>query len=311
MMLLRGDSVANELLDRLTRLRRERKAVILSHNYQRGEVQDVADFCGDSLGLSRQAAATDAEVIVFCGVHFMAQTAKLLSPEKTVVMPDVDAGCPMADMIAPEDVRRLRAEHPGAAVVAYVNTTAEVKAESDVCCTSANAVKVVEAAAAQGATEIIFIPDKNLAAWVARHTRATIIAYRGFCPTHVHITTEAVGRLRAEHPDAVFMCHPECEPEVVDLADVVLSTSGMLKFARETDAAEIIVGTEVGLLHPLEKDSPGKRFYGFREAVCPNMKKTTLEKLVHSLETLTTQIEIDEAIAERARATVEKMVKYV
>jgi len=301
--------VSSEVIDNIERLRGERKAVILAHNYQRGEVQDRADFCGDSLGLSRQAAATEAEVIVFCGVHFMAQTAKLLSPGKTVIMPDIDAGCPMADMITPEDTRRLKEEHPGAPVVAYVNTTAEVKAESDVCCTSANAVKVVEGVAAQGAQEIIFIPDRNLAAWVARHTKVRIIPARGFCPTHVHISAAAVREQREAHPGALFMCHPECEPEVVDLADVVLSTSGMLKFARDTEAPEIIVGTEIGLLHPLQKDNPGKTFYGFREAVCPSMKKTTLASLGRALETMTTEIEIEEAIAERARRSVERMVE--
>ena len=298
-----------QLIETIERLRRARKAVILAHNYQRGEVQDVADFCGDSLGLSRRAAATEAEVIVFCGVHFMAQTAKLLSPRKTVIMPDADAGCPMADMITPADTRRLKEEHPGAPVVAYVNTTAEVKAESDVCCTSANAVKVVDGVAAQGAQEIIFIPDRNLAAWVGRHTKVRIVPARGFCPTHVHISAAAVREQREAHPGALFMCHPECEPEVVDLADVVLSTSGMLRFARETEAQEIIVGTEVGLLHPLEKDSPRKTFYSFREAVCPNMKKTTLASVARALETMAMEIEIDQAIAERARRSVERMVE--
>jgi len=302
--------VSDELAGRIGRLKRERKAVILVHNYQNPEIQDLADFAGDSLGLSRQAAATEAEVIVFCGVHFMAQTAKLLSPQKTVLLPDMEAGCPMADMIAPQQVRELRSRHPSAVAVAYVNTTAEVKAEVDVCCTSANAVKVVEAVGRE-AEEVIFVPDKNLAHWVAQQTKVRIIAHKGFCPTHVWITAEAVGKKREEHPDALFMCHPECEPGVVDLADEVLSTSGMLKFARETDAREIIVGTEIGLLYPLRKDSPDKTFIGFPEAVCPNMKRTTLEKVAQALETLTPRIEIEEAIASRARASVERMVQYV
>ena len=303
-------TVSDEQVTRIEALKQEKSAVILVHNYQPAEVQDIADFQGDSLGLSRQAAQTDAEVIVFCGVHFMAQTAKLLCPEKTVLLPAPDAGCPMADMITPEQTLRLKEKHAGAPVVAYVNTTAEVKAETDVCCTSANAMKVVEAVAEE-AEEIIFIPDRNLAAWVAREAEAKIIPHRGFCPTHVYITPEAVSRQRADHPKAVFMCHPECEPEVLDLADVVLSTSGMLKFAGETDAEEIIVGTEVGLLYPLKKENPGKRFYGFDIAVCPNMKKTTLEKVVAALETLELRIEIAPEIADRARASVERMVEIV
>lgn len=300
----------DERVEKIEALKRERNAIILVHNYQPPEIQDIADFTGDSLGLSRQAAQTDADVIVFCGVHFMAQTAKLLSPGKTVLLPAPDAGCPMADMITTEQTRRLKEQYAGASVVAYVNTTAEVKAETDVCCTSANALKVVEAVA-QEAERIIFIPDKNLAHWVARQTTAEIIAHRGFCPSHVYITPEAVMREKARHPEALFMCHPECEPEVVDLADEVLSTSGMLKFGRETDAQEIIVGTEVGLLYPLKKGNPGKRFYGFDVAICPNMKKTTLEKVVTSLETLEPRIEIEPEIADRARASVERMVEIV
>jgi quinolinate synthase len=303
-------TVSQELVDRIARLKRERNAVLLVHNYQIPEVQDLADFAGDSLGLSRQAAATSADVIVFCGVHFMAQTAKLLSPQKTVLLPDAGAGCPMADMITPEEVRQLRAEHPNAAVVAYVNTTAEVKAEVDVCCTSANAVKVIEAVGRE-AEEVIFVPDKNLAHWVAQQVGVKVIPYRGFCPTHVWITPEAVQQQRAEHPGALFMCHPECEPEVAALADEVLSTSGMLKFAQRTDATEIIVGTEVGLLYPLQKGNPGKTFYGFPAAVCPNMKKTTPEKVALALETLQPQIDIPEEIAARARRSVERMVQYV
>lgn len=297
------------LVERIGELKGERKAVILAHNYQLPEVQDIADFTGDSLGLSRQAAATEAEVIVFCGVHFMAQTAKLLSPEKIVLLPALDAGCPMADMIIPERLRELRAEHPRAKVVAYVNTSAEVKAEVDVCCTSANAVKVVEAMG-QEADEVLFVPDKNLAHWVAGQVTVKVIPYRGFCPTHVWITPDAVQKQREEHPHALFMCHPECEPEVVALADEVLSTSGMLKFARTAEAREIIVGTEVGLLHPLRKDSPEKTFYGFPSALCPNMKKTTLDKVAAALETLTPRIEIPEDIAARARQSVERMVQY-
>ncbi|MGQ9733117.1 MAG: quinolinate synthase NadA [Candidatus Zipacnadales bacterium] len=302
--------MGEQLVRRIAELKRQRYAVILVHNYQNPEIQDIADLTGDSLGLSRQAAATKAEVIIFCGVHFMAQTAKLLSPQKTVLLPDLQAGCPLADMVTPEDVRRLRTEHPQAPVVAYVNTTAEVKAEADVCCTSANALPVVEFAGRESG-EVIFVPDRNLAHWVARQTKVKVIASRGFCPTHVHITTAAVERKKAEHPEALFMCHPECEPEVVDLADEVLSTSGMLRFARQTNVTEIIVGTEIGLLYPLRKENPDKTFYGFEEAVCPNMKRTTLHKVIHSLETLSPSIEIEPHIAERARTSVQRMVEIV
>lgn len=303
-------TVSKELVERIRQLKQERNAVILVHNYQNPEIQDLADFTGDSLGLSRQAATTDADVIVFCGVHFMAQTAKLLSPNKIVLLPDPTAGCPMADMITPQQMRDMRASHPSAAAVAYVNTTAEVKAEVDVCCTSANAIEVIEAIGRE-VEEVLFVPDKNLAHWVAQQTAVKIIPHQGFCPTHVWITAEAVRRQRFEHPDALFMCHPECEPEVVALADQVLSTSGMLKFARTTSVREIIVGTEVGLLYPLRKENPEKVFYGFPEAVCPNMKKTTLEKVLRTLETMTPRIEIPEEVAVRARRSVERMVEYV
>ena len=294
----------------IAELKARRNAAILAHNYQNPEIQDIADLAGDSLELSRKAAATDADVIVFCGVHFMAQTAKLLSPQKTVLLPDLYAGCPMADMITGERMREMRREHPNAVAVAYVNTTVEVKAEVDVCCTSANALKVVETVARE-ADEIVFVPDKNLAHWVARQTAVHIIPHRGFCPTHAYITPEAVQRSKAQHPDAAFICHPECEPEVVDLADEVLSTSGMLKFAAQTGADEIIVGTEVGLLYPLSKAAPQKRFYGFDQAVCPNMRKTTLAKVVQALEALEPRIEIQASVADRARASVERMVQIV
>ncbi len=299
--------MSESLVQHIRRLAKRRNAIILAHNYQPGEVQDIADITGDSLGLSREAAATDADVIVFCGVHFMAQTAKLLSPDKLVLMPEPEAGCPMADMIDAERLRAFKRRHPGAPVVAYVNTTAEVKAGSDICCTSANAVKVVRALGDE--PEIIFIPDEHLARWAREQTGANIIAYPGFCPTHMHITGEMVARAKAEHPNAVVIAHPECRKEVVDQADEVLSTSGMLRFGRETDAQEIIVATEHGLLHPLQKDSPGKTFHVFEEAICPNMKRTTLEKVVRSLEELVFEITIPEDIAARARGAVQRMVE--
>ncbi|MCE5218623.1 quinolinate synthase NadA [bacterium] len=296
----------SELINEINALRQERKAVLLAHNYQRPEVQDIADFTGDSLGLSRQAARAEAEVIVFCGVHFMAQTAKLLSPSKTVLLPEKEAGCPMADMISPEQLREFKAQYPGAPVVAYVNTTAEVKAESDICCTSANAVEVVKSL---DADRILFIPDRNLGSWVARAVPDTeILLYPGFCPTHQYITAEDIQKAKQEHPAALVLAHPECAAEVLALADAVRSTSGMLRFARESDASEFIVATEMGLLHPLQKDNPGKTFYPLFSALCPNMKLTTLESIRRALTTNTHVIEIDEGIAGRARATVERMV---
>jgi len=294
------------LMVEISRLREERRAVILAHNYQRPEVQDIADFTGDSLGLSRQAAQTDAEVIVFCGVHFMAQTAKLLSPQKTVLLPDLEAGCPMADMITPGQLRAFKAQHPGLPVVAYVNTTAEVKAESDICCTSANAVEVVRSLEAE---EVLFIPDRNLGRWVAKHVpEKRVICYEGFCPTHEFITAELIQEARREHPNAIVMAHPECLEEVVEIADVVRSTSGMLKYARESEAQEFIVATEMGILHPLQKDSPGKRFYPMFVALCPNMKVTTLESVRRALDEGRNVIDVPEDIARRARVTVERMV---
>lgn len=295
------------LIADIKRLREQRHAVILAHNYQRPEVQDIADFTGDSLGLSRQAARTDAQVIVFCGVHFMAQTAKLLSPQKTVLLPEVEAGCPMADMITPERLRAFKAQYPGAPVVAYVNTTAEVKAESDICCTSANAVEVVRSLDAE---IVLFVPDRNLGRWVAKHVpEKRVICYDGFCPTHEFITADMVRDARDQHPGAIVMAHPECLEEVVEIADVVLSTSGMLRHARESDAREFIVATEMGILHPLQTDSPEKRFYPMFVALCPNMKLTTLESLKQSLERSIHAIEVPEDVAATARRTVERMVE--
>jgi len=284
-----------------------RRAVILAHNYQRAEVQDVADFVGDSLGLSREAAATDAEVIIFCGVHFMAETAKLLAPGKTVILPEPDAGCPMADMITGEKLVAWKAEYPGVPVVTYVNSTAEVKALTDVCCTSANAPQVVRSL---GVDRVLFAPDRNLAAWVAEQVPGVeIIAWQGFCPTHERIKAQHVLDAIDAHPDAEVLAHPECRPEVLALADAVLSTSGMLRRAAESPAREFIVVTEEGLLHGLHKAAPTKSFFTVDPcAVCPNMKKTTLEKVLASLETLEPRIEVPERIAAAALASVERMI---
>lgn len=284
-----------------------RRAVILAHNYQRAEVQDVADLVGDSLGLSRAAAATEAEVIIFCGVHFMAETAKLLAPGKTVVLPELEAGCPMADMITADKLRTWKAQYPGVPVVTYVNSTAEVKALTDVCCTSANAPQVVRSL---NADRVLFAPDRNLAAWVASQVPGVeVIAWQGFCPTHERIRAEHVALAKDAYPEAEVMAHPECRAEVLALADAVLSTSGMLRHAAESPAREFIVVTEEGLLHGLQKAAPGKRFYALEPCpVCPNMKKTTLEKVLAALETLEPRIEVPADIAAAALASVERMV---
>jgi len=295
-----------QLSEEIKQLKEERKAVILAHNYQLPEIQDTADFLGDSLGLSQQAAATEAEVIIFCGVHFMAETAKLLSPEKTVLMPDPSAGCPMADMITPESLREFRQPYPDAPVVSYVNTTAEVKAESDICCTSSNAVRVVESLEEQ---TILFTPDANLGEWVQEQLPdKALIIYPGHCYVHVHIRSETIQELKQEHPQAVLMAHPECIKEVRDVADVVTSTGGMVRFARESEARQIIVGTEQGLCYPLRQENPEKTFYEIKAALCPNMKKTTLPKLAACLREMSGEITIPPDIAEQARASVERMV---
>jgi len=288
-------------------LARERDAVILAHNYQRGEIQDVADFTGDSLGLSREAAATSASTIVFAGVHFMAETAKLLSPDKTVLIPEPRAGCPMADMVTGEQLEAWRNEHPGVPVVTYVNSSAEVKAFSDVCVTSANAVNVVRAL---GAEKILFAPDRNLGSWVARSLpKVEVVLWEGWCPTHDEVTVEQVETARAAHPGAPVVVHPECRPEVVDLADAVLSTSQMLAFAAENPASEFVIVTESGLVHALSKAAPGKVFHELSpRMLCPNMKLTTLTKVRDALLHGQYPVEVEPDIAARARTAVERMV---
>jgi len=295
------------LRERINRLKGAANAVILAHNYQLDEIQEIADFTGDSLELSRRAASTSADVIVFCGVHFMAETAKILSPAKTVLLPDLKAGCPMADMINAEQLRAFKAEHPGRPVVAYVNTSAEVKAESDVCCTSANAVKVVESL---DEDEVIFVPDKCLGDYVASKTSKKIILYPGYCPTHHRIRPEDILRRKSEHPDAYVMVHPECTRAVVQLADGVFSTSGMIRFARESSHREFIVGTEKGILYRLHQESPGKKFFTPTDnTICPNMKKITLEKLLWSLEDMQYPIELSADIMDRARGAIRRMIE--
>jgi quinolinate synthase len=294
------------LTDRIHRLRKERNAVILAHNYQLGEVQDIADFVGDSLELSQKAARTEAGVIVFCGVHFMAETASILCPDKTVLLPVMEAGCPMANMVTAEDVRRLRKEHPEATVVCYVNTTAEVKAESDLCCTSANGVQLVQKL---GADQIIFVPDQYLGHHISTQTGRRMILWPGYCPTHVRIQAEDVHRARAVHPQAEVMVHPECRPDVVALADLVLSTGGMIRHASGSRASELVVGTEIGILHRLRKENPGKTFIPLTEqAVCPNMKLIGLENILWSLEEMAPEVRVAEHTRLRARKAVDRMI---
>ncbi len=299
--------VDSPLLDRIVNLKRERNAIILAHNYQLGEIQDVADYVGDSLELSQNAAKTDANVIVFCGVHFMAETASILCPEKTVLLPDINAGCPMANMITPESLRMKKEQYPAATVVCYINSSADVKAESDVCCTSANAVKVVESLPGE---EIIFIPDQYLGHYVSTKTNKKIILWPGYCPTHARIRPEHIMNLRQDYPGARVVVHPECKPEVIALADEVLSTGGMIRFARREEFEEMIVGTEIGILHRLRKENPGKRFIPVSEqAVCPNMKSITLEKVLWSLDEMTPEVTVPEDIRRKAKVAVDKMLE--
>ncbi len=285
-----------------------RKAVILGHNYQIPAIQDIADFTGDSLDLSRRAAATDADVIVFCGVHFMAETAAILSQDKIVLLPEPEAGCPMAEMITAPQLRELKNRHPGAAVVCYVNSSAEVKAESDLCCTSANAPDVV--ASLPPDKPAIFVPDKYLGAWTAKKIGRKLILWEGYCPTHACITPDDVEKIRAEYPDALVMVHPECLTEVSRMADVVTSTSGMCRTARETDAGTIAVGTEEGWLYRLKKKNPGKTFLPLSPAaVCPNMKLNTLEKVLWSLQEMQHRVTVPPDTARRALKSLDAMIK--
>ena len=299
-----------KLSDSIQALKARRNAVILAHNYQPDEIQDLADFCGDSLGLSIQASQTDAEVIVFCGVRFMAETAAILSPDKTVLMPEPNAGCPMADMITAEQVRDLKGKHPGALVVCYVNSSAEVKAESDYCCTSANAVEVVRSLPAD--RKILFVPDQHLGRFVQERTGRDMVLWPGYCSTHVLIAESDIKEARQKYPEAVVMAHPECSEPVKDLADELLSTGQMLKFVTTSAARQFIVATEIGILHPLRKVRPDATFVpASARGVCPNMKKTTLEKLVAALENLQYEVAVPQEVAARARKSLDRMVEIL
>ncbi len=296
-----------ELSEEIRALKKERNAVILAHLYQRPEVQEVADYTGDSLGLSQEAAKTDADVIVFCGVHFMAETASILSPEKTVLLPEVKAGCPMADMVTADALRRKKAEYPDAVVVCYVNSSADVKAESDICCTSANAVEVVNSIPED--KRILFVPDRNLGHYVGLKANRDILLWEGYCNTHDKLTDQDIKAAKVRHPKAVVLVHPECRPEVVALADQVFSTSGMIKYAEQSEAQEFIIGTESGILHEIQKRCPDKTFYlASNKMVCPNMKATSLEKVKWALEEMQPRIMVPEHIRDKALSAVERMI---
>jgi quinolinate synthase len=301
------------IAERIKKLKKEKNAVILAHNYQIPEVQDIADFVGDSLGLSIEAARTDASIIVFCGVHFMAETAKILSPQKIVLLPDKNAGCPMADMIDADGLRSLQVKHPDAITVCYVNTSAAVKARCDYCCTSANAIKIVQNILLNHKNqEIIFIPDKYLAQYVSAHVKRDFIIWEGYCPTHAKILPENIMQAKSFHPKAKVIVHPECRPTVTALADVVASTEGMSKYIRKAPQTEFIIGTEIGIIHRIKKENPDKYFYPVTEAaICPNMKRITLEKILWSLEDLSYEINVPPDIMEKARLSIERMLQMV
>ncbi len=296
-----------DISSEIKRIAREKNALILAHNYQSGEIQDIADISGDSLELAQKASKNDADIIVFCGVHFMAESASILSPEKKVILPDPDAGCPMADMVDAEGLMELKQEHPDAVVVTYINSSAEVKALSDIICTSSNALKIVERAESN---KIIFVPDRNLAAYVQRFTGKKIIPWKGFCPTHEKFTIADLEAVREKNPGALVIVHPECRPEVIDAADKVLSTGQMVKFVQETDALKIIVGTEIGMIHRLSKAAPHIEFIPASESfICPNMKKINLEKLYHSLVNEMPVITVNDDIRVKALKSLERMLE--
>ncbi|CAG1065723.1 quinolinate synthase [uncultured bacterium] len=295
------------LVKEVRSLLKERDAVMLAHNYQRDEIQETADITGDSLALSQAAAVRPEKVIVFCGVHFMAESAAILSPQKTVILPRMDAGCPMADMITPEELAKEKEKRPGVPVVAYVNTSAAVKALSDICCTSANAVRVVDSLSEE---RVYMIPDKNLSHYVSLQTKKKMEWWEGYCPTHERLKPEEVLKAKKQNPGALFVCHPECNPEVVKLADHVCSTSGMYRFAKETRASTLIIGTEQGILYRLKKENPEKKFVlPSRALICPNMKLTTLEDVAESLREMNNVVTVAEDVREKAKLTLDRMLK--
>ncbi|MCB4792144.1 MAG: quinolinate synthase NadA [Elusimicrobia bacterium] len=297
----------DKIIEKIVELKEKRNAVILVHNYQPGELQDIADFLGDSLDLSQKARDSKKDVIVFCGVHFMAETASILCPDKTVLLPEITSGCPMANMVTADKLKAMKKDYPGVPVVCYINTTAEVKAESDVCCTSSNAVKIAKSI---DSNKIIFVPDKNLGHYVSTQVDKEFILWEGYCPIHINIIEEYVLKAKKEHPKAEVIVHPECPPDVVKIADVVLSTSGMCNYVRESKKTEFIIGTETGIIYRMKKENPGKSFYPATDlAVCPNMKKNSLEKLLWALEDMKYKIEVPKETREKAKKCIDAMFK--
>jgi len=296
----------NEITSEILRLAEERDALILAHNYQRDEIQAMAHITGDSLALSVEAAQTGKSVIVFCGVHFMAESAAILAPDKTVILPRLDAGCPMADMITADGLREMKSRYPGVPVVTYVNSSAAVKAESDICCTSANAVKVV---ASLNGPEVILTPDRNLGRYIAAQVDKICHFWDGYCPTHERFTVDDVKKVQVDYPDALFMAHPECPPEVLAMADHICSTSGMYTFASENPAQQFIVGTEAGILYRLRKENPDKEFIlPTTRLICPNMKLTSLEDVLQSLQTMGPQVTVPEEVRIPAKVALDRML---
>lgn len=297
-----------DIKKKIVRLKKNRGAVIIVHNYQRDEIQDIADISGDSLALSQAAVRTDARVIIFCGVHFMAESASILNPDKTVLLPVAEAGCPMADMITPEKLRAKKLEYPDAAVVCYVNSSAEVKAESDICCTSSNAIEIVSSL---NNKRIIFVPDKNLARYVQTQVpEKEIIPWNGFCPTHIRLQEEDVLNTKRLHPEAEFIAHPECQPEVLSLADHICSTGGMFTYVKKSPKEEFIIGTESGMLYKLKKENPQKKFYlPTAHLICPSMKLTTLGWVAHSLEYMVNEVRVNDAIRHKAKRSLDRMLE--
>ncbi|MCX7769777.1 MAG: quinolinate synthase NadA [Proteobacteria bacterium] len=296
-----------DIIKEIEKIKKEKRAIILAHNYQRPEVQDIADFVGDSLELSTKAKDTDAEIIIFCGVHFMAETAKILSPQKKVILPRMDAGCPMADMVTPDGLRELKNKYPEYKVVTYVNSTASVKALSDSCCTSSNAINIVKNI---DSNKILFVPDRNLAHYVSRFVKKEIIPWQGFCPTHERLEVKDILARKKDFPDAKVLVHPECKPEVVDIADKALSTSGIIKFCHEDNSKYFIIGTEMGILHRLKKENPEKEFIlASDRLVCPNMKLTRLEDIYRALTEEEGIIELESEVINKAKEALLNMYR--
>lgn len=303
-----GKHLEKDLVKEILYWKKKREAVILAHVYQPGEIQDIADFTGDSLFLSQQAAKTQAKVIVFCGVRFMAETASILSPDKIVLLPEIKAGCPLADMAPVEKVKRKMKELTDAVVVSYVNSSANVKSLSDYCCTSANAVQIAQAIPAE--RDILFIPDKNLADFTAKRSKRKIIPWQGFCPVHNILSKEDVIKVKKLHPQALLLVHPECRPEVCNLADYIGSTRGIIEFASNNHAKEYIIGTEIGIFHPLKNNNPGKQFFpASQNMICQDMKLITLEKILHSLQGLEPQITVPENIRKKSLKALNRMIE--